>query len=243
MSTEKPKFGYAFGTGATILVLILDFLVILSSVSNCIVYNKIVSGEPNSDISVGWGRFMLGVNIVVAIFAFIIFFWILYILFTGKKSIGDELTKKRDKGGLKGYLGYLSEDVKSRLAGNYMKQGMSASDAVASADAVVNAASKGNPSAAAAVNAVVSGVPPNTVRGLFNAIERDTDYGPGSWNMYMSSESYGGNCSSPLNTGCSAKLECSDGSTNLPCPGISPTGNDLAINKLYAAWKADSKDL
>ena len=120
MATPQPrKFGYAFGTGMTIFVFILDFLVILTTVSNCIVYNKIASGEPNNDISQGWARFLLAVNVIIAICAFVIFFWILYILFTGKKSIGDEILRKREfdkegRGGLSAYLSDVAGDVRSR---------------------------------------------------------------------------------------------------------------------------------
>jgi len=238
MSNPEPKFGYAFGTFATIMVLILDFLVILSSVSNCIVYNKIVSGEPNSDISVGWGRFMLGVNIIVAIFAFIIFFWILYILFTGKKSIGAELEKKRKLGGIGNYIYDRSKDIKNRLAKNYTDQGMSKTDADASATAVTNAAAAGNPTAVAIVRNIV-----NTTTSLDssassefiklkNWVESQGKSGD-TWDSFISAAL--GDCSNPFTQGCSGDLRCSNGSSSLPCnPPGSP--NDTAINEFYKQY-------
>lgn len=255
MSTPEPKFGYAFGTFATIMVLILDFLVILSSVSNCIVYNKIVSGEPNSDISVGWGRFMLAVNVIVAIFAFLIFFWILYILFTGKKSIGSELQKKREMGGIGNYVYDRSKDFISRFESNSQKVGelirgspQAAADAVnglrstgmSASDAgnVVTAAANGNPQAAAQVAAAAPGIAaaaaaaasgPNTVPDLYKSVLdklRSTD--SGEWDTLMGN--LGGNCSDADFAGCSKELTCDDGTLGLPCGG---TGiNDRAINEI-----------
>lgn len=239
MSTKEPKFGYAFGTFATIMVLILDFLVILSSVSNCIVYNKIVSGEPNSDISIGWGRFMLGVNIVVAIFAFIIFFWILYILFTGKKSIGAELSRKRELGGIGSYLGDLGADVKSRIQSNYISQGVSPRQAAVAAAATVNAAAAGDPNAAAMVAAArgASTVRGNPLQTLKAWVESQGDNS--GWDDIMSARYTGGNCSDPDFQGCSSNLECSNGSTKLPCnPPTGATGNDQRINQLYTEYMA-----
>ena len=118
------KFGYSFGTGITIFIFILDFLVILTTVSNCIVYNKIASGEPNNDISQGWARFLLAVNIIIAICAFVIFFWILYIFFTGKRSIGNELVRKQQMG-LGNYLGEIGEEVGSKTRGGFGGYGSS----------------------------------------------------------------------------------------------------------------------
>jgi len=252
MSTTEPKFGYAFGTFATIMVLILDFLVILSSVSNCIVYNKIASGEPNSDISVGWGRFLLAVNIIVAIFAFLIFFWILYILFTGKKSIGAELQRKRELGGIGNYIYDRSKDFKSRFENNSQKVGalirgspQAATDAfnglrnsgMSSNDAsnVVTAAMNGNPQAAAAVAAAVASGSSatngsaGTVSGLYQSVlDRFGSEDGIDWDNLM--KQYRGDCSDSNFRGCSADLTCSDGTLDLPCRGNNL--NDMAINEI-----------
>jgi hypothetical protein len=259
MSTGEQKFGYAFGTFATIMVLILDFLVILSSVSNCIVYNKIASGEPNSDISVGWARFLLGVNITVAIFAFIIFFWIWYILLTGKKSIGAELSRKRELGGIGSYIYETSKDVINRFENNSQKvgalirgspqaaadafkglrnSGMSASDA----SSTVTAAASGNTQAAAtvaaAVPAVAAAAAATTASGFSTLKSWVESNNEGSWDDIISSKL--GDCSNPLIEGCSRNLKCGNGSLQPPCsPPIS--ANDAVINELYAYYQAENR--
>jgi hypothetical protein len=85
---------YRLGLWFTIVIFVIDIFTIIASISNCIVYAKIVSGEPNNDISLGWGRFMLGVNVLIAIVSFVVFFWIIYIWVAGKeKTIGTALDK------------------------------------------------------------------------------------------------------------------------------------------------------
>lgn len=85
---------YRLGLWFTIVIFIIDIFTIIASISNCIVYAKIVSGEPNNDISLGWGRFMLGVNVLIAIVSFVVFFWIIYIWVAGKeKTIGTALDR------------------------------------------------------------------------------------------------------------------------------------------------------
>jgi hypothetical protein len=243
MSTPERKFGYAFGTFATIMVLILDFLVILSSVSNCIVYNKIVSGEPNSDISVEWGRFLLVINVIVAIFAFIIFFWILYILFTGKKSIGDELQKKRDAGGIGNYLYDTSKEIKSSIQSRYMSQGASPSQAAAAATSLINAARAGDPAAAAVVAASVPTTlnrPVRNVSDLKRWVESQSD-GAEGWDAVVDLNSFNiadrTSCfDDNTQIGCSKNLSCNDGSIKLPCG--SSDGNDSVINNLFLSYSS-----
>ena len=101
---------YRLGLWFTIVIFIIDIFTIMASISNCIVYAKIVSGDTNSDISIGWGRFMLGVNIFIALVSFVVFFWIIYIWAVGKeKTIGTaadkygELASKYVKGKMSVY--------------------------------------------------------------------------------------------------------------------------------------------
>ncbi len=90
---------YRLGLWFTIVIFIIDIFTIIASVSNCIVYAKIVSGDANSDISLGWGRFMLGVNVVLALISFVVFFWIIYIWVAGKeKTIGTAFDRYEDIG-------------------------------------------------------------------------------------------------------------------------------------------------
>ena len=85
---------YRLGLWFTIVIFIIDIFTIIASISNCIVYAKIVSGDANSDISLGWGRFMLGVNVFLAIVSLVVFFWIIYIWVAGKeKTVGTALDK------------------------------------------------------------------------------------------------------------------------------------------------------
>lgn len=93
MSTSsKPSF--RLGTIFTVIMFIASVFIIVYSIANCIIYAKIVSGEPNNDISLGFGRFLLAMSIIGAIFGFVVFFWIIFIWFKGKegkKTFGSSL--------------------------------------------------------------------------------------------------------------------------------------------------------
>ena len=224
---SKRKFGYAFGTGMTIFIFILDFLVILTTVSNCIVYNKIASGEPNNDISQGWARFLLAVNIIIAICAFVIFFWILYILFTGKKSIGDEILRKRELG-LSAYLSDVAGDVRSRgedAAGRLRQQVEGFGNRFNTNTGYQAVGDGGDADLLGMGNAT-----PARVLYTMEQLKAATDiYDNFNWDNTVNR--FGGDCNNPFNRGCSQNLKCSDGETTLPC--FSGSRNDPAVNTIY----------
>ena len=72
--TESKSFPF--------FLLVISILVIVLSVSNCVVYN--ITKEGNNQISSGWSWFMLVVNAILASLAFLAFFYVIRKYFNKK---------------------------------------------------------------------------------------------------------------------------------------------------------------
>jgi hypothetical protein len=90
---------YQLGIAFTVVVFIISIFLILMNVSNCITYAYIRNHPDTVDFSQGWANFLFAMSIFGAILGFILFFWIIYIWVTGKRTgkntIGEnEITRK-----------------------------------------------------------------------------------------------------------------------------------------------------